>query len=427
MRRDALLELSCFIWITIGGLVALFVVFSKGAFLMPSLVGLAGFTIFLGMVAWSYWPGRTPAELLIVYNRCRSMLDNLPVGVYRSTSDGRILEANRTFAEILGCENVDEVKKVNINDVFVNKSDRIGQLEKLRDSTVFAEFELRRKDGQSVWVRDYPKATLATNGNVDYMDGVIVQTHGIEAVVRAITEHRRLEIMKDHFISAATHELRTPLVSIKGYADFILAEDPKSPLGNVISLVDIVRRNADRLLQLSDDLLDVQRMETGKVHLRIQTVDLKTLVKECVQEVQPLITQKGQHLHLELAPGPIAVQADPLRLSQALLNLLNNAIKFTPEKGDITLGIEEDSGEIQFYVRDTGIGISRPDLERVFDPFAAIEKPSYFKGTGLGLSLTKRLIEAHGGRILASSPGKGQGATFTLVLPKKKRLLEVVG
>jgi two-component system CheB/CheR fusion protein len=427
MNRDTLLELSCLSWIIIAVGLGLSDLFLKQTFLLPSLLGLAGFTIFLGVIVWSYKPVRTSDALLLTYERYRSMLDNLPVGVYRSTSSGKILEANRTFAEILGCESVEEVKKVNLTDIFVNKSDRNGQLEKLRDSTVFAEFELRRKDGQSVWVRDYPKATLNVAGNVDYMDGVIVQTHGIEAVVRAITEHRRLELMKDHFISAATHELRTPLVSIKGYADFILAEDPKSPLASVIPLVDIVRRNADRLLQLSDDLLDLQRMETGKVQLRIQEVDLKDLVKECVQEIQPLIAQKNQCLHMDLPSGRVIVHADPLRLSQALLNLLNNAIKFTAERGEITLGIEKESEGVKFYVRDTGIGINKVDLGRVFEPFAVIDKPSYFKGTGLGLSLTRKLVEAHGGQISGSSPGRGQGATFTIVLPNKSRLVEVVG
>ena len=353
----------------------------------------------------------------IALARYRSMLDNLPVGVYRSTADGRILEANLALAEMLGYESIDDLRKAT--DIYVNRSDCIGRLEKLRESTVFAEFELRTKDGRGVWVRDYPRATVNAEGFVDHIDGVVVQTQGIEAVVRGITEHRRLETMKDRFVSAVTHELRTPLVSIKGYAEFILAEDPKSTLENVRPFVEVVRRNANRLLQLTDDLLDIQRLESGRAQFRVQEVDFVNLVKQCVQEIQPLLDQKAQRLRLEVPPGPTRVHVDPLRISQAVLNLLNNAIKFTAENGCVTIRVSEESDNVQVSVCDTGIGIAKNDLGRVFEPFAAIEKPTYYKGTGLGLSLSKRLVEAHGGTISVSSLGRGQGSTFTLVLPKE--------
>ena len=402
-------------WAIIGSL------FYFGAISSQSFVALTigASTVTLGLLILSSRPSQTVQDTTS-YELLRSMLDNLPVGVYRATSDGRILEANRTFAELLGYGSVDEIKKISLNDIYVRKTDRIGHLEKLRDSTVFAEFELRRKDGRTFWARDYPKATLGASGYVDHIDGVLVQTQGIEAIVRDITEHRRLEIMKDHFISAATHELRTPLVSIKGYADFILAENPESSIGSIRQFVEVMKRNADRLLELTNDLLDAQRMESGKIQLKFETVDIRSLAKECVQEVQPLLNQKGHHLHMEIPSGALYIRGDSLRLSQVLWNIMNNAIKFTPDGGDITIGIEEMPTTVRVRVHDTGIGIDRKDLDRVFEPFATIEKPTYFKGTGLGLSLTKRLIEAHGGTITVSSPGKWQGTTFTLELPRNE-------
>jgi len=403
--------ISCLILMAVAAILGPHTIIS-----MIALSANAGLVILLILLVGSK-PNSTSVEQSVALARYRSMLDNLPVGVYRSTADGRILEANQAFAEILGYENIDELRKVN--DIYVSRSDRIGRLEKLRESTVFAEFELRTKDGRGVWVRDYPKATVNSEGYVEYIDGVIVQTQGIEAVVRGITEHRRLEVIKDRFVSAVTHELRTPLVSIKGYAEFILAEDPKSTLANVRSFVEVVRRNANRLLQLTDDLLDIQRLESGKTQFKIQEVDFGNLVKQCVQEIQPLREQKAQRLCLEIPPGPIPVHVDPLRISQAILNLLNNAIKFTPDNGCVTIRVNEESDKLQVSICDTGIGIARNDLGRVFEPFAAIEKSTYFKGTGLGLSLTKRLVEAHGGTISAYSPGRGQGSTFTFVLPKE--------
>ena len=422
MRRAVLGILIFFIlvWAVIGTSIAYYGPFNAEAFLALPIGTL---TLFSGI--WLMRSGQdTSDKEAMLYARLRSMLDNLPVGVYRVTSDGRILEANRTFAELLGYGNVDEIKSVNLDDVYVRKTDRINHLEKLRDATVFAEFELKRKDGRTIWVRDYPKATLANSGYVDYMDGVLVQTQGIEAIMRDITERRRLEIMKDHFISAATHELRTPLVSIKGYADFILAENPDSSIDTIRPFVEVMKRNADRLLELTNDLLDAQRMESGRIQLKLQQLDIRSLVRECVQEVQPLLNQKRHHLHMEIPSEVSNIRGDPLRLSQILWNVMNNAIKFTPDGGDVTVSMEEKPTRIRICVRDTGIGIDKKDLDRVFEPFATIEKPTYFKGTGLGLSLTKRLVEAHGGTITVTSPGKWQGTTITLELLKNE-VLEV--
>ena len=422
MRRVVFGTLVCFIlvWALIGSSIAY-----NGVFTSDTFLALPVGTLVLLLGIWLMASDQNESDIGVVpYERLRSMLDNLPVGVYRATSDGRILEANRTFAELLGYGSVDEIKSVNLNDVYVRKTDRINHLEKLRDATIFAEFELKRKDAGTIWVRDYPKATLTNSGYVDYMDGVLVQTQGIEAVVRDLTERRRLEIMKHHFISAATHELRTPLVSIKGYADFILAENPDSSIADIRPFVEVMKRNADRLLELTNDLLDVQRMESGTIQLKLQQVDIRSLVRECVQEVQPLLNQKRHHLHMEISSGTLNIRGDPLRLSQVLWNIMNNAIKFTPDGGDITISMEESPTRIRICIHDTGIGIDKKDLDRVFEPFATIEKPTYFKGTGLGLSLTKRLVEAHGGMITVTSPGKWQGTTVILELLKNE-VLEV--
>ena len=348
-----------------------------------------------------------------------SLLNNLPVGVYRATLDGRILDANRQFAEILGYREVNELEKVNLNDIYVDKSGRQEHLERLRETPVFAEFELRRADGRTVWVRDYPRASLNTNGTIASVDGVCVETHGIDAIMRDITEHKRLQNMKDHFIVAVTHELRTPLVSIKGYVDLILAKEPNL-LNSLRSKIEVVKRNTDRLLQLTDDLLNVQDMETGRLEFRFETLNLHEVFTQCLEEIQPLLTDKGQEIRLEVPGNALPVVCDRLRLNEVLMNLLSNANKFTPNGGSIIIRVEEDATTVTVSVTDNGIGIDKKDLERVFEPFAAIEKPMYFKGTGLGLSLTKRLIELQQGKVWATSLGKGQGATFAFTLPKSK-------
>jgi PAS domain S-box-containing protein len=356
-----------------------------------------------------------------------SLLNNLPVGVYRATPEGKILDANYQFAKTLGYRDPKELHNVNLNNAYVNKSDRQEHLQRLKKSPVFVEFELRTQDGRTVWVRDYPRATLKTDGMIDYIDGVCVETHGIDAIMREITEHRRLQSMKDHFIVAVTHELRTPLVSIKGYVDHIVAKETN--LSNDLkSMIEVVRRNTDRLLELTDDLLNIQDMEAGRLEIKNETVNLQEVLTHCLEDIQPLLRGKGQEVRLEVPGRAMPVVCDRLRLNEVLMNVLTNANKFTPNGGSIAIRVEEDGSTVTVSISDNGIGIEKKDLERVFEPFAAIEKSTYFKGSGLGLSLTKKLVEAQGGRIWAASVGKGQGATFAFTLPKsKEELLTIHG
>jgi PAS domain S-box-containing protein len=347
-----------------------------------------------------------------------TLLDNLPVGVYRITGYGEIVWANRRFTQILGCRK-EELQNVNLNEICVNGSDRQTHLEKLREAPVFAEFEIQPKEGATVWVQDYPKATLNETGKIAYIDGVCMETHVIDGVLRGITEHKRLQNMKDQFFTAVTHELRTPLVSIKGYVDHIMAKEPNlSP--NLKSQIEIVKRNTQRLLDLTEDLLNIQNMETGRLQLKFEDLNLQEILTQCVEEIQPLVNGKGQEVRLEIPGKTLLIVGDRVRLVEVLMNLLQNANKFSPNGGSITLRVEEDVGTVTISISDNGIGIDKKDLGRVFEPFAAIPKPTYFKGSGLGLSLTKRLVESHGGKIWATSMGIGSGATFAFTLPKLK-------
>jgi signal transduction histidine kinase len=161
-------------------------------------------------------------------------------------------------------------------------------------------------------------------------------------------------------------------------------------------------------------------MQAGRLQLNMQPLNLHEIITQIVKEIKPLIDKKKQNLTLKIPEGPIPIEGDPTRLTQVLVNLLSNASKFAPESGKITL-IANDSEEIiQVQVSDNGIGIKPEDLERIFQPFALILKPSYFRGTGLGLSITRGLVEAHGGKISAESGGLGKGATFTFTIPKRK-------
>jgi len=234
-----------------------------------------------------------------------------------------------------------------------------------------------------------------------------------------LTERRRIEEMKDRFMSAVTHELRTPLASIKGYLDLVLSGESGPVLSEVKSNLEVVERNTDRLTSLTDDLLDIQRLQSGKLQVNLEPIDLREVIEHATSEIKPFMKEKKQRFNVGVSKEPLPILGDRVRLSQVLMNLLSNASKFTPEGGEIRLTVRDDERIVVVKVADTGIGLRKEDLAGVFEPFAAIKKPTHIKGTGLGLSVTKGLIEAHTGRIWAESAGEGKGATFTFALLKR--------
>jgi signal transduction histidine kinase len=234
---------------------------------------------------------------------------------------------------------------------------------------------------------------------------------------RNITKRKQAEELRDRFVSAVTHELRTPLVSVKGYTDYMLKANHDALPSKVEKGLRVVKDEAERLLKITDDLLDYRRLTEGRYHLDLKEVDMRTVLETSGEEIEAFTATKKQTLRFEVSQEPLVVNGDFTRLVQVCTNLLSNASKFTGEGEEITLKACRENNEVKVSVTDGGIGIKAADLLRVFEPFAAIEKPAYVKGTGLGLSVTKGLVEAHKGRIWAESNGLGKGATFTFTLP----------
>jgi PAS domain S-box-containing protein len=271
------------------------------------------------------------------------------------------------------------------------------------------ETEILRDDGSLCPVELSISPINETGGTVS----------AVEIIVRDVTERRKLAEMRNRFVSTVTHELRTPLVSILGYIDLTLSK-PEELSKNVESNLQVVKRNSNRLLDLTNDLLDIQRMQAGRFQLNLKALNFKQIIDQCAAEIQPFIHDRRQSLSLNVPERPLPIQGDPIRLVQVLMNLFSNASKFTSEGGNITIHVIEQADVIKVQVSDTGIGIKPEDIEKIFQPFAPIQKRSYIKGTGLGLSITKGLVEAHGGKISAESEGEGKGTTFTLTIPKLK-------
>ena len=226
---------------------------------------------------------------------------------------------------------------------------------------------------------------------------------------------------KTHILSTATHELKTPLTSIIGYIDIILMRQNKvGPLNEKQQrYLQTAQRNSYRLKSLVDDLLDISRIESGGLELTPAELELWPEIEEIATGMQTQLDDKNIDLVLDIPQEICPVLADKLRLGQVITNLLSNACKYSPQGARVTIRAREEDAGIRIDVSDTGIGISPEDLERLFTKFFRADNSSTreVSGSGLGLYITKHLIEAHGGRIWASSQ-IGQGTTFSIIWPK---------
>jgi PAS domain S-box-containing protein len=222
---------------------------------------------------------------------------------------------------------------------------------------------------------------------------------------------------KDHFIAVAAHELRSPMTSVLGWVDLLLKGglDAETQQG----ALEAIRRNAHSQNQIISDLLDASRITSGRIHLETAPLDLLSLVTTAIEDVRPTAEGKSIQIDLVVNTGIEPVLGDANRLHQVMLNLLGNAVKFTPEGGHIEVRLERQGEQNLIQVKDTGIGISPEFLPHIFDPYQQSSRSSSreHKGLGLGLSIVRQLVTMHGGSVRAESDGEGRGATFTVRLP----------
>jgi two-component system phosphate regulon sensor histidine kinase PhoR len=240
---------------------------------------------------------------------------------------------------------------------------------------------------------------------------------GAVAVLHDLTDLRRLERLRRELTANVSHELRTPLTSIKGFVETLLG-GAMSDQDTCRRFLKIIDKETNRLVKLVDDLLDLSRLESQRISLELSRVDMADLVQETITQLRPLAGNRD--LQLQPIGGDVTVLADRDRLSQVLMNLLDNAIKFTPENGRIAIGWRPVNGEVEVTVADTGPGISAADLPHVFERFYKADRarPAVPGGSGLGLAIAKHIVEAHGGRIrVASTPGSG--TTFAFTVPRE--------
>ena len=286
------------------------------------------------------------------------------------------------------------------------------------------EFRLYKPDGQVRWMTGTASPQLEADGSVlwhGYMQDS-TDVHELEQERRARTAAEVANSAKSGFLSRMSHELRTPLNAVLGFSE-LLAVDEQEPLSaRQQRRVALIRDAGSHLLDMIGELLDLTRIEAGKLSVDLDDVLLAPLLHECVEMLRPRADAAAVALSLADDDPRLRVRADPLRLKQVLLNLLSNAIKYNRAGGSVVVSSEVQSAQIAVHVADTGLGIASADLPALFEPFNRLaHQNSTIEGTGIGLAVTRSLVGLMNGH-LAMRSSEGEGSTFSVILPAADRV-----
>lgn len=277
------------------------------------------------------------------------------------------------------------------------------------------EYRLRHCSGQYRWSLARALPVRDSQGAIVRWMGTCTDVHEQKLAQELLRESAR---RKDEFLAMLAHELRNPLAPIITAADLLSMGEPDDK--RVRQLSEVIARQSGHMTRLIDDLLDVSRVTRGLVTLNRQPLDIDSVLTEAIEQVRPLLEAKAHALQVQRTSQPVRVAADKMRLVQVLANLLNNAIKYTPDAGRIELCLEADDSQVILTVRDNGMGMSGELVECAFELFAQGQRSADRSqgGLGIGLALVKSLVQLHGGTVAAHSEGTGRGSEFRIFLPR---------
>jgi len=326
---------------------------------------------------------------------------------------------NEAGMRLVGLDSLEQAVRTPVQEFFFPEDQRfiLGEFfpRVVREGHADVEIRFRHfKSGAGIWML-YNVFTIKDSTGEPV--GFATVSRDISASKQVKAALREANQRKDEFLAMLAHELRNPLTPINNAAhilDRLNLEDPRLSWAT-----EIIKRQVKHLTHLVDDLLDVSRIARGKISLKKERIDLVEVIKAVLETARGFILAKQQHLDVCLPEQPILLEGDSVRLSQVLLNLLDNASKYSLEKGQIEVNAQRLGAEVEIRVRDNGTGISPELLPTIFDLFQqgmrTLDRSQ--GGLGIGLTLVKQLVELHGGQVTASSPGAGLGSTFSIRLP----------
>ncbi len=344
---------------------------------------------------------RTLAKLRAERDFIGRIVNGMQEGVLLTDTEGKVALVNSALRQML-LIGANTHGKAPLEVVANEEIAALIQEARVKGHTASAEIELSGLKPRRLLVRAVP---------------LVDEPHGVLAVFVDVTEIRRLETLRRDFVANASHELRTPVTAVRSAAETLrgaAASDPEAAL----HFMDIIERNAERLQLLVEDLLDLSRIEAREFRLALEDVDLVAFVDQILALFQGRSAKKRIRLKNTVPADLVTAKADRRALEQILTNLVDNALKYSPEGAEIVVGASREAGVLRVFVRDTGPGIEQRHLPRLFERFYRVDtgRSRELGGTGLGLSIVKHLVEALGGMIGVES-AIGKGTTFAFTLP----------
>jgi PAS domain S-box-containing protein len=359
----------------------------------------------------------------------RYLYENTPISIVLINSKGEIVDCNPrteilfgyTKTYLLG-KKFDKISVIHpdylpiVMDLFKKfiKGEKIHRI----------DLQMYKKGGSLLWIN--LQASLVQVENEYFVQALFTDISTRKEAEFLINEEikklKELDQIRKNLISRVAHELKTPLASVCGGAEFLTSVYSKQMGKEELEILTLIDKGGNRLKYLVDNLIDVSRIEYNKFRLKKQMSDLCELIKESSREIEHLIKKRNLTLFLRL-PDILFLDIDRIRIEQVIMNLLSNAVKNTPPKGKITIKVESQGDWGILSVRDTGVGLTREEMEIIFTRFGKIERHGEgleyidIQGSGLGLFISKEIVDLHGGKIKAESEGRGRGSTFIVKLP----------
>jgi len=347
----------------------------------------------------------------------RLLFNNFPIGIGLSTIEGQVIDYNEAMGELTGYTK-EELNKLGIPAIYTDQNEPSKAVNLLREFGKLRDYEIKfkRKDNTEFY------GSLSLD---------LIEIKGVEIIqstLKDITEKKEAELelirlnnLKSELLRRTSHELKTPLVSIKGFSDLLLEVHRDKLDDYVVSTIDEIKQGCLRLEALISDILKTSELESGAIELKKSREDLSFLIRLCVNEVRGFSDLRNQSIELEIHEK-VELDFEKEQIHQVISNLLNNAIKYTPRNGKIQIKSQIQNENISISVKDNGIGLSLNDRNQLFKQFGKIERFGQGldvipDGSGLGLYISKKIIELHGGEIWVESEGMNRGSTFYFTLP----------
>ncbi len=338
-------------------------------------------------------------------NRLEILLHNMSDGVISFSRDGDLMLANAAATEMLGVEEMTMDFSQFIRAYDINSSVYLDMGNEPSKKVIF------------------PVGKQFINANFSPYYDTAGRIEGVVVVLQDITEQKKLDDMRKEFVANVSHELRTPLTTVKSYTETLI-EGAIEDREIALDFLGIIDSEADRMAFLVRDLLQLTRFDNKQVRLDITEIEMNEFLNITVRQNKIHAEAKNQELTFEPYPHDVVIYGDRDRVGQVVNNIVTNAIKYSLEQAQIRIYIGEDAQYYKIFVRDTGMGISREDLPRIFERFYRVDKARSraMGGTGLGLAIAKEIMEGHGGRLTAESE-YGKGTVMTMWFPKERPVL----